>query len=623
MNENFLKIIEQAKNGDENAFNQLFTESQQVIYYTCLKTVNNEQDAMDLTQEIFLKIYKNLSSLKNNETYFSWLKIMIANTCKNHLTRGNKDILLAEDEYNEVIFNEPERDVITIPQEALENKGTEEIMMSIFAKLPEAQRLCIIMYYYDEMSIREISSALNVSENTVKSRLNYAKKNIETEVRKQENENGLKLYGAAPLFLLKSLFSKEANSLPIPSNSIPKVAEGTIIKENIKNKGIDKVIKKISDMPLKTKIISAICAATIVCVPTAIVVNKSINKSSTPAGASVSQKELSTPEKVVTKYLNASKENDFSTMYDCCDYYESDFVNKKTYTKYKESRSPSNIKSFKIIEDGDENPNKVSVEFEFSGTISDYQNKKQTFTVANVSENDRPEYKIVTDDGLYSDYKIWAPLGATVSIDGIEVKEEYAEKKEEDTYNTNGLKYAYYEYTIPSMFLGDHTAKAEADFMATLEKPVDFNQRYSDFLSFDISESFITEAGETLKAATKKYLESAFAKSYQYQNIVPEFKYKINSKVESLRETYENICNRIETNKDTGYKNYQVKGEPDINFGVQKGTIIVAIKQGYEYDYMLTIASLTTWHQSGNTTYTYHLAKGTDGWEIIGADTFF
>ena len=97
----------------------------------------------------------------------------------------------------------------------------------------------------------------------------------------------------------------------------------------------------------------------------------------------------------------------------------------------------------------------------------------------------------------------------------------------------------------------------------------------------------------------------------------------MNPKVESLRETYNGICNKIETNKDTGYKNYQVKGEPDINFEVQKGTIIISIKQGYEYDYMLYIARLTTWHQSGNTTYSYHLVKGTDGWEIIGADTFF
>lgn len=622
MNENFLKIIESAKNGDENAFNQLFTESQQVIYYTCLKTVNNEQDAMDLTQEIFLKIYKNLSSLKNNETYFSWLKIMIANTCKNHLTRGNRDILLEEEEYNEVILNEPERDTVTIPQEALENKGTEEIMMSIFAKLPEAQRLCIIMYYYDEMSIREISSALNVSENTVKSRLNYAKKNIETEVRKQENENGLKLYGVAPLFLLKSLFLKEANSLPAPDINTSKIKWGSIANENIKSRVTNKILKKISANPLKAKIISAACVAAIVCVPAAIIGTKVVNKLSTPTSASVSQKELSTPEKVVTKFLNASMKNDFSTMYDCCDYYESDFVNKKMYTKYKESRSPSNIKSFKIIKDGDESPNEVLVEFEFTDTIPDY-NKKQTFTVTNVSESKKPTYKIVTDDGLYSDYKIWAPLGATVSIDGIEVKEEYAEKKEEDTYGEDGLKYVYCEYTVPSMFLGDHTAKAEADFMATLEKPVDFNQRYSNFLSFDISESFKTEAGEILKSATKKYLESAFAKSYQYQNIVPEFTYKMNPKVESLRETYNGICNKIETNKDTGYKNYQVKGEPDINFEVQKGTIIISIKQGYEYDYMLYIARLTTWHQSGNTTYSYHLVKGTDGWEIIGADTFF
>lgn len=624
MKEELLNIIEVAKNGDENAFDRLLRESQQIIYYSCLKTVNNEQDAMDLTQEIFLKIYKNLSSLKNNETYFSWLKIVIANTCKNHFSRRNKDILLNEDEYEDIVFNEPERDTGTIPHEALENKATEDIMMSIFAKLPEAQRLCIIMFYYDEMSIKEIASALSISENTVKSRLSYAKKSIETEVRKQENENGLKLYGAAPLFLLKSLFSKEAQSIPAPDNmNFPEISKNLVSKET-KNKVLNKITEKISKMSLAQKIISVVCAAAVVCVPTALIVNKTADKKSIETGVSVSNKELNSSEKVVTKYLQATINQDFSVMYDCCTYSDTEFVNKNTYTEYKKSSTPSNIESFEIIKDDSktkENPNVISVNInpDSDTTLPTIQ----YFTVKNISDTQKPVYKIVTDEGLYKDYKITAPLGASVYIDGIKLEDKYIEETEQNTPGKKGYEYSYNRYSIPAMFYGNHTAKAESKFMSSIEKPIDFNQKTTDLLKFDISENFKSESGEILKSATKKLLENGFSKTGSYQDLIPEFKYSINPAIESLRETYEKAYNSEQINSETGYKNYKLKGDSDLSFEVTYGTISVKVKQSYEYDYFFRMASLTSYHQSGFAEFTYYLAKKSDGWEIIGVNIYF
>ena len=85
----------------------------------------------------------------------------------------------------------------------------KKIMQGILDQLPDEQRLCVLMYYYDELSVKEIAETLGCSTGTVKSRLNYARKYIKKEVEKQEKK-GTKLYSIAPIsFLIWMLHSQE------------------------------------------------------------------------------------------------------------------------------------------------------------------------------------------------------------------------------------------------------------------------------------------------------------------------------------------------------------------------------------------------------------------------------
>ena len=87
-------------------------------------------------------------------------------------------------------------------------------MQDILSALPEEQRLCILMYYYEELSVGEIAEALECSTGTVKSRLNYARKFIKIKVEELEKQ-GTKLYGIAPIPFIVWMLTLKENAMEV------------------------------------------------------------------------------------------------------------------------------------------------------------------------------------------------------------------------------------------------------------------------------------------------------------------------------------------------------------------------------------------------------------------------
>ena len=128
---------------------------------------------------------------------------MAANRCHNAVSRKAPELSFAEDEEgNSVLDSFEGPDEGTVPDKALDNAETGRMMNELIDGLPDSQRLCILLYYYDEMSVRDIAETLNVSENTVKSRLNYGRKAIKEGILRYEREEGIKLYSLAPMAAL-------------------------------------------------------------------------------------------------------------------------------------------------------------------------------------------------------------------------------------------------------------------------------------------------------------------------------------------------------------------------------------------------------------------------------------
>lgn len=128
---------------------------------------------------------------------------------------------LPEEENGDIAFEDDRTE--NLPDAVIDQQETARLMKEILGSLSEAQRVAVIMFYYERMSLHEIAQTLQVSENTVKSRLLYARKKIETEVRALEKK-GTKLYGLAPVpFLLWLFRNMDGQAAEIPGTLLQSV----------------------------------------------------------------------------------------------------------------------------------------------------------------------------------------------------------------------------------------------------------------------------------------------------------------------------------------------------------------------------------------------------------------
>lgn len=142
-------------------------------------------------QEVYLAVYRNIGSLKNTDSVYSWLGGITLRQGMKLVNRKKRNILLSEDQ--EGMFED-------LPDES---RGTEEriaraeeiqIIKDCIYELSEEQRAVVLAYYYDEMKVEEIARLLEISEGTVKSRLYHARKRLKASLAELEKKQGYKLY---------------------------------------------------------------------------------------------------------------------------------------------------------------------------------------------------------------------------------------------------------------------------------------------------------------------------------------------------------------------------------------------------------------------------------------------
>lgn len=201
--EQLIALVKKSQSGDAEAIEKLLQYAHSSVSYQCRKMLNNEQDAEDMTQEVLVTIYTKLDTLQEPAAFWKWANQITATRCINALNRTHVEYQFAEDEEGHSILDTLEElDEQAIPDKAIDNAETARMIEEIVTSLPDAQRAATLMFYYNEMSVKEIAKTMKVSENTVKSRLNYARKAIKEKVLDYEKQ-GVKLYGLSPLpFLL-------------------------------------------------------------------------------------------------------------------------------------------------------------------------------------------------------------------------------------------------------------------------------------------------------------------------------------------------------------------------------------------------------------------------------------
>lgn len=154
----------------EELIDEIMNKYGQEILQLAFSYVKNKEIAEDLTQEIFVKCYKSLHTYKGKSTYRTWLWRIAANHCKDYLKSW----------YNKNVFTtdyQPIYDCVqseSVEQTVIQDEEDNQLAAAVM-ELPIDYREVIYLFYFEDMSIREISSVIEVKENTIKTRLKRAK----------------------------------------------------------------------------------------------------------------------------------------------------------------------------------------------------------------------------------------------------------------------------------------------------------------------------------------------------------------------------------------------------------------------------------------------------------------
>lgn len=226
-----------AKEGKEEGFSFLYQETRKRSYYIALKYMKNEDEALDVIHDAYIKAIEHLGQLQEEEKFFQWFAKIVVCTALNELKK-KKAVLFSqmntEDDSLDIEDTFEDNRIDTQPELLFDKKETERLVKEMLDTLSDEQRICMLMYYTEQLSVKEIAVSLNCSENTVKSRLNYGRKKIKEKILELE-ERGTKLYSMRPVELFMLLVSRDIQNINFSEKSISMFKQ---IEKEVKEAGI-------------------------------------------------------------------------------------------------------------------------------------------------------------------------------------------------------------------------------------------------------------------------------------------------------------------------------------------------------------------------------------------------
>lgn len=186
-----ISIIKQVLGGDADAFEHIVKKYEKKVYNLALRYLKNRDDALDLSQEVFIQVYNNLAQFRGDSQFSTWIYRVTYNKCVDMLRKTQKlrrNVVMSTDDEN---FFET-RDCRASIEEDYEGRETLVTVMKIIDTLPSEQRDVVILRYIKDLSYSQIADVLEIAEGTVKSRINRARLKIKEQLKESgTNVNAL------------------------------------------------------------------------------------------------------------------------------------------------------------------------------------------------------------------------------------------------------------------------------------------------------------------------------------------------------------------------------------------------------------------------------------------------
>jgi len=176
-------LIQRAQKGDHDAFAALVDEHQRYVYNLALRVVKDENEALDLTQETFVRAWTALPNFKGQSQLRTWLYRIVTNLCYNRLPNLRRSL---NDLGDDVMEDIPESN-FNAPAQEFESNETRRHLHQAMENLDENYRLLITLRYQNELSYDEIASTLNLPLGTVKTGIFRAKEQLRKKLVQLED----------------------------------------------------------------------------------------------------------------------------------------------------------------------------------------------------------------------------------------------------------------------------------------------------------------------------------------------------------------------------------------------------------------------------------------------------
>lgn len=168
-------------NGDASAFSILVDRYKDLVFSLTIKMLKNREEAEEVSQDTFIKVYKSLPKFKGDSKFSTWIYKIAYNSCLDRLKKNKKF-------YNNVTIDEfTEHQVKTIDNalENLETKEREQAIQDCIALLPSEDGFLLTLYYFEEQSLDEISKVMDLTPNNVKVKLFRSRKKLATILKER------------------------------------------------------------------------------------------------------------------------------------------------------------------------------------------------------------------------------------------------------------------------------------------------------------------------------------------------------------------------------------------------------------------------------------------------------
>ena len=181
---NEIEIIRRAQAGDMAAFEQIVQTYEKRVILAAMQVCRNQQDAEDITQDVFVSVYRNIGSFRFEASFYSWIYRITMNMAFNHSRQKKYHEFLTSEENDDNYYAIAEDETT----EFSENTDFQAVLDGVLKKLPDKQRTVFIMRYCQHLKIKEIAVILNVGEGTVKKYLFRAQEKLRVLLKPFKNQ---------------------------------------------------------------------------------------------------------------------------------------------------------------------------------------------------------------------------------------------------------------------------------------------------------------------------------------------------------------------------------------------------------------------------------------------------